>query len=435
MRPRSQLLCLALFLACCFVYENLRTPEAERRAAAPTPASSTPPPLRHAVASAALPPLTPPRVSPRLSSPPLPSPLSPSRLGSPPPPPLCTSVQCAAPLGREEPSWAQLSFQPRIDWSRGGVRGDCVAGELEYILPKYCAHHPRRAAAGGWPSEERLRRIDVHASRLPQASLAAVARLLANRTLLLMGDSVMEQFYNALQCYLRQEGLEQHNSAEFLAFIARTAPLWRMGKRKKPPKLPQQARGGMRMMYARVTTMQPDEVQAALGTADVVVLNWGLHYQRMGQYLDDLKAAFAVLEEYAKRPGKAVVFQETGAQHFKSSDPRGFTTGEYEKRDKSTDGQCTCRPIEDVNVNLRNQVLHTALASGEFPHIRLLPFYSLTRPRWRWHFGNCTHRPNGWNYETCCDCTHFCYSPAMWHAHLYNLEQQLLQTSLASPTT
>ena len=27
------------------------------------------------------------------------------------------------------------------------------------------------------------------------------------------------------------------------------APLWRMGKRKKPPKLPQAAVGGMRMMY------------------------------------------------------------------------------------------------------------------------------------------------------------------------------------------
>jgi len=35
----------------------------------------------------------------------------------------------------------------------------------------------------------------------------------------------------------------------------------------------------MRMMYARVTTMQPDEVEAAIGSADVVLLNWGLHYQ------------------------------------------------------------------------------------------------------------------------------------------------------------
>ena len=37
-----------------------------------------------------------------------------------------------------------------------------------------------------------------------------------------------------------------------------------------------------------------------------------------------------------------------------------------------------------------------------------------------------TQRPNGWNYYTCCDCTHFCFSPAMWHAHLYSLQQQLV---------
>jgi hypothetical protein len=59
--------------------------------------------------------------------------------------------------------------------------------------------------------------------------------------------------------------------------------LWRMGKRKKPPKLPQAARGGMRMLYSRVTTMMLDEVEAAVATADVIVLNWGLHYQVRGR--------------------------------------------------------------------------------------------------------------------------------------------------------
>ena len=47
------------------------------------------------------------------------------------------------------------------------MRGDCVAGELEYIMPKYCS--PRAKTAGGWPSEARLREADVHASGLPQA--------------------------------------------------------------------------------------------------------------------------------------------------------------------------------------------------------------------------------------------------------------------------
>ena len=41
--------------------------------------------------------------------------------------------------------------------------------------------------------------------------------------------------------------------------------------------------------------------------------------------------------------------------------------------------------------------------------------------------GRSTHRPNGWNYHTCCDCTHFCFSPAMWHAHLHSVQQEILQ--------
>jgi len=91
----------------------------------------------------------------------------------------CESLECAARLGVSEPSWVDLTFQPRIDWRGGGVRGDCVAGELEYIMPKYCS--PRAKTAGGWPSEARLREADVHASGLPQASLGELAALLGGK--------------------------------------------------------------------------------------------------------------------------------------------------------------------------------------------------------------------------------------------------------------
>ena len=48
----------------------------------------------------------------------------------------CNSLSCAKRHESLELSWADLRFQPNIDWAGGGVRGDCVAGELEYILPK-----------------------------------------------------------------------------------------------------------------------------------------------------------------------------------------------------------------------------------------------------------------------------------------------------------
>ena len=118
---------------------------------------------------------------------------------------------------------------------------------------------------------------------------------------------------------------------EFLDHLAKVRPLWQMGTRKKPPKLPERcdtnlqspvpspaqpsptahaqspshlrplaressARGNFRMIYARVTTMHMDEVEAAVASADVVVVNWGLHYQKMAQYTRDLQDAFKVLD-------------------------------------------------------------------------------------------------------------------------------------------
>jgi hypothetical protein len=141
------------------------------------------------------------------------SPPPPAAVGSdartPPSPPPCNSLSCAGRFTAQEPTWAKLSFQPRIDWHAGGVRGDCVAGELEYIMPKYCS--PRVPPARNWPSEDRLNQSDVHAANRAQANLADVVELLPNRTILLMGDSVMEQFYNTLQCFLRRESIELPN--------------------------------------------------------------------------------------------------------------------------------------------------------------------------------------------------------------------------------
>lgn len=381
----------------------------------------------------------------------------------------CADLSCARRHAALEPSWSELAFQPRIDWRAGGIRGDCVAGEIEYLRGKYCeggaASRGRPSGAGAaaaattrWPSLERLSAIDVHTNGMPQGTLAELSSAMRGRTLLVMGDSVMEQFYNTLQCGISREGIRAANTPEFERFVEQNKPLWRLGKRKMPPKLPEQTIGGMRLLYARVTTYQPDEVAAAVRTADAIVLNWGLHYGKLDQYRTDLHEAFATFERHAAEAGKAAIFVETGAQHFKAADRRGYSTGEWESRDKSTDRNCACSATEDFHVNSRNRALYEVLGSGRYPRVQVLPFYNLTRPRWRWHFGNCTHRPNGWNYgtqpprarafdwtangrspltprafpstDTCCDCTHFCFSPTFWGAHLHNLIELLKGSSL-----
>jgi hypothetical protein len=49
--------------------------------------------------------------------------------------------------------------------------------------------------------------------------MAELASLLIGKTLLVMGDSVMEQFYNVLQCWMRKEEILAPHSAQFEAFI------------------------------------------------------------------------------------------------------------------------------------------------------------------------------------------------------------------------
>ena len=187
----------------------------------------------------------------------------------------------------------------------------------------------------------------------------------------------------------------------------------------------------MRMLFARAINYQQEDLAAALQTANVIVLNWGLHYHNMTQYHLDLHTAFEQLNRHASVRGNTVLFMETGAQHFRQDDRRGFgqlrtSAGSYEMRDPSTDKHCACSPIEDFGVSRQNGVLHSVLATGLYPSVQVLPFYELTRPRWRWHFGNCTHRPSGWNKDTCCDCSHFCFSPAMWRAHLAQVMSRLV---------
>ena len=93
-------------------------------------------------------------------------------------------------------------------------------GEIEYIRNVYCDPPGTRPSSPNiFPSEDRLEAADVYTQNLPKSSLSDIARRLPNQTLLIMGDSVMEQFYNSLQCLMRKERLERRPDAAFLTFI------------------------------------------------------------------------------------------------------------------------------------------------------------------------------------------------------------------------
>ena len=111
--------------------------------------------------------------------PPLPSQLRPPP--PPPPPPPCTALECTTKLQSLEPDWVQLSSQPRIDWAGGGVRGDCLVGEYDYMMKSpYCTPPGLPTPTGKkWPSPERLEAADVHSKHLPQHSVVKVHLLAA----------------------------------------------------------------------------------------------------------------------------------------------------------------------------------------------------------------------------------------------------------------
>ena len=85
-----------------------------------------------------------------------------------------------------------------------GVRGDCVATELEYIMPKYCDPTPR---AGPFPSLERLASVDVHSAGLAQGGMAELVRLMGNRSLLVR----------------RAHSTRRHGASHLTAYISLTA--------------------------------------------------------------------------------------------------------------------------------------------------------------------------------------------------------------------
>ena len=269
------------FVILVVIYLNTgESPSLERTAAEVTPRGAAPTALRAGFTN--LPPPPPPLVAARGLAPPHPrfrdivvekaparQPPKPAAAAEPEAAPtsFCTDLSCATRHTAKEPAWADLTFQPSIDWKgvRGhgtGVRGDCVATELEYIMPKYCSPSVRTSAL--WPSEQRLRAADVHTQGLPQSTMRELVTLLAGRTLLVMGDSVMEQFYNTLQCLLQKESLGVSTPPEFRDFLRATRPLWEMGKRKKPPKLPQQARAyaHVRVRVLRAPARAPAPVPA-----------------------------------------------------------------------------------------------------------------------------------------------------------------------------
>jgi hypothetical protein len=97
----------------------------------------------------------------------------------------CASLDCAKWLESREPAWVNLTFQPGIDWLGGGVRGDCVAGELEYLWPKYCSPPTVRfVPCGGGHADAQLSSFttgSIHSSAHSQLTQSTACSVYTSR--------------------------------------------------------------------------------------------------------------------------------------------------------------------------------------------------------------------------------------------------------------
>jgi len=186
------------------------------------------------------------------------------------------------------------------------------------------------------------------------------------------------------------------------------------------------------------------DTAGSLTMADVVVVNYGLHYhgppgapeRKLEEYEHEMRGLFEQLDAFAQLPGRAAVFRETSAQHF-------IGTGSYAGAEQShpkAGTSCRCEAMGEAvlwknDITALNGVIHKL--ATEFPHVRVLPFYNLTAPRFDMHeeqyCGYEQMRSDPENSGSCCDCTHMCHTPQFWRHFFHQLHGVLGETRAAEP--
>mmetsp|Transcript_15904 Transcript_15904/g.40559 ORF Transcript_15904/g.40559 Transcript_15904/m.40559 type:complete len:172 (+) Transcript_15904:76-591(+) len=148
------------------------------------------------------------------------------------------------------------------------------------------------------------------------------------------------------------------------------------------------------------------------------------------------------LERFSRLPGKLAFLREPAAQHFGD----GGAYNESRPHSRRPDELCACQPADTNDPRDTNRLAAETLrqlAAELAPTVHVLPFFNHTRQRHDMHpQAMCAYRParsppplNGSSSpigalrvrvaeadlaedvqpsRACCDCTHFCYTPAFY---------------------
>jgi len=335
----------------------------------------------------------------------------------------------------------------------GREKGVCVM--QEYLTRSRCS---QRKADSDWPP---LPAPAAAGAAAPQSVVTDLMQQLRGMTVLFVGDSVTYNLWNFMVCELQRSGLTTFD----VHSDSRDATL------RKVEKLPEPGRTRVRVFWERwhaaawgaagvPLEMDLDaeyvaetdtllirrlefqflEAETAAKTTlfDVMVWNLGLHYdlsndvQRV-KYRGHVSSLFRHLAHFADTPGKAVFYRETSRVHSKD------LAGKATMADlRASGGSCTCLAASQEQQLLPGRLewsdeLNTIARSeiaGAGANVPVLPFLEATVALPHGHPQNFSAYYNHGQNLDGCDCTHWCYSPALIRGVLADMLRLMPSTRL-----
>lgn len=329
-------------------------------------------------------------------------------------------------------AWCEASTPPsaRVSCARAPP---CALNEVKdsILNARDCAARKRYAE---WPTADPyLAGLGEEDSRVAQ-----LVERLGNRTMLIAGDSVSNLDFRGLLCALHREELFDPERTR------RGVARWRAFSNEHELSCCRQVAGtvlGGTVVFVGVYRYEPGVVSLLLRSADVLLLNYGLHYRHtsFSGYVAALRSLFEqiVAHQAAERrrlgsggAGTRVLFRETSAQHFKGTG--SYTAG----AERIGSGGCACAAhtgavASENHVAMENAAAAQLAANVTGGAVPIVPFYKLTAPRYDMHNrddscgGGASRRGAPRRQAGCCDCTHFCYTPQLYDAYFANVERAL----------
>jgi len=235
--------------------------------------------------------------------------------------------------------------------------------------------------------------------------------------LLLVGDSVMQQFFGAMACELEREGIWKDPSKFTNTDEVRHI---KVDEAQTTPAVPVKfvpiyhfVNGRFdRVANASMFHLRRNvEEYVKHHDSLVVFMNMGLHYVSSpiahfdrNAYRSQMTDALIYLNNVAlANPSKRIkiIWRETSAQHFPT--PTGYWPGAR----YAPGMKVGCVPIKEAgpDADWRNSDVREIIRTHGLSKVQVAPFYNITVPLWSEHVNGHLR-----------DCTHFCWTPMLYQS-------------------